>query len=88
MNIVYKVDVGSEAALTIRGKIPAEVNQRLNVISESIVEDRSKYFFPNILINNSNRYYGTQRGMRGIQNLIALTPDDETYFFVSGEDHD
>ena len=88
MNIVYKVDVGSEAALTIRGKIPAEVNQRLNVISKSIVEDRSKYFFPNILINNSNRYYGTQRGMRGIQNLIALTPDDETYFFVSGEDHD
>ena len=58
----------------IREMIDSEVGARLNIIFNSPA-DPNKNFFPNMLKQCSDRYYGLQIGMRGIQDSIVMKPD-------------
>lgn len=74
MNSVYHTEEKTEGAEEIREMIDSEVGARLNIIFNSPA-DPNKNFFPNMLKQCSDRYYGLQIGMRGIQDSIVMKPD-------------
>ena len=61
-------------------EIPKETEERLNELEK--YTGGEKNFFPNALKDNSNKYYRTQYGMRGIQDEIILKPIDNDLTFL------
>lgn len=53
--------------------IEDEVEVRLKKIASYKKKDKNMHFFPNALKDNSNKYFKTQFGMRGIQDQVILT---------------
>jgi hypothetical protein len=65
-----RVSEGVVGADQIRQQIPMEVEQRLNFLS--LYTGKERHFFPNALREHKDRYFRTQFGMRGIQELVPL----------------
>lgn len=86
INEVYHTEETCDGSSEIKSLIPKEVYKRLNTIIHST--DAEKYFFPNLLANNADRYFGTQMGMRGIQDIVAMEPFPETQEFTQRAKND
>lgn len=82
LNRVYRVDSDFDGSEYFKEKIPNMMDDRLKYIFED--EDVGKDYFPFIFdgLANSNRYYSTQLGMRGIQDNVIFNPGDSTLMFL------
>ena len=81
MQKVYHTDSDRDGAEYIRKHIPDIVEERINAIYLA-PKDEGKSFFPNVLKNNANKYFRTQRGMRGIQKTITFNPDPNSLSYT------
>ena len=70
LNEVFCVTAAEVGADYFRERIPLEVEERLNYLRT--YRGPEKYFFPNALREHADRYYRTQFGMRGIQEVIPF----------------
>lgn len=84
LNKVYRVDSEFDGSEYFKMEIPNMMNDRLEHIFEE--EDIGKDYFPLIFdsLANSDRYYSTQLGMRGIQDNVIFTPGSNTLIFLKG----
>lgn len=63
-----------------KGEIPGETEERLSKLAK--YTGGEKHFFPNALKDCDNKYYRTQYGMRGIQDVVVLHPENDIITFV------
>lgn len=61
--------------------IEKETNDRITYLEK--YSGNEKFFFPNALRDNDNKYYKTQFGMRGIQDEVVLSPNFYDISFIS-----
>jgi len=61
-------------------EIPKETEERLNKLAK--YTGGEKHFFPNALKDCDNKYYRTQYGMRGIQDMVILIPTYDVITFI------
>lgn len=81
MKRVYHTNSDKEGAEWIDKNLPTEVEQRIKVVLKAST-DISPNFFPKIITSNSNKYYGVQTGMRGIQKQVTFYPNFDSKDFV------
>lgn len=81
MQKVYRTESERDGAEFIRNEIPSMVEGRIKAILD-VPGDVGKYFFPNVLKEYSDKYFGIQSGMRGIQKQITLLPDSASAEFI------
>lgn len=81
MQKVYHTDSDRDGAEFMRDNIPSLVEERINALFD-VSPDIEKYFFPNVLKQYPNKYFGVQTGMRGIQKQITLSPDQASDEFI------
>lgn len=77
MQKVYRTDSDRNGAEFMRNNIPSLVEERIKALL-GVPPDIEKYFFPNVLKQYHNKYFGVQTGMRGIQKQITLIPDQDS----------
>lgn len=77
MHKVYHTDYDTKGAAEIRREIQSIIESRIKYILES-PPDIEKNYFPNILLTKSDKYFGMQHGMRGIQESVILSKDRNT----------
>lgn len=85
MQRVYHTNSDKKGADFFRNSIPSMVEERIKAIL-NVPADVSKYYFPTVLKEYSNKYYGIQTGMRGIQRKITLLPDNASDQFIRGRE--
>lgn len=81
MQKVYRTGSDRDGAEFMRNNIPSLVEERINALF-GVLPDIEKYFFPNVLKQYSNKYFGVQKGMRGIQKQITVMPDPASDEFI------
>lgn len=84
MQKVYHTELKRDGAEFIRNEIPSMVEERIKAILVAPA-DISKNFFPGVLEEYSNEYFGIQLGMRGIQKQITLYLDTESSVYQEAE---
>lgn len=64
--------VRNSYGVAVKINIEQELDLRFRQVARS--NNRGNAFFPNVLSDSGNRFYKNQRGMRGIQQELALIP--------------
>jgi len=79
----YLTDLEMMGASYYKETIPNEIKERIEYLSTYTGEEKS--FFPNALRDCYKKYFRTQYGMRGIQEMVVLRHDENEIHLLERE---